>query len=285
LAVNWKKLIAMLKKESVYLIGIFFLASAFILGDERFIYQPVKQSSISRGEILEYKINFGIFSIGKADMHIYPDWFRVNNRNCYKVDVFGKTTGAVDWIAQVDDNWGAYVDAEALVPHITWRNISEGKFVKKELVTFNHAEDVVEAKVVNNKTGDYKPSRYYPAPDNVRDLIGGFLFLRAVDFSSMKQGEQVNMHAFFEDTIYNFSVRYLGKDVVKTKAGKFRALKLEPVMPDNKLFNGKNSVQLWLSDDKNKIPLRAEARMFIGKAAIELTDFKGLKNQSNLVTR
>ena len=59
-----------------------------------------------------------------------------------------------------------------------------------------------------------------------------------------------------------------------------------PVMPDNNLFRGENSIRFWISDDKNKIPLKVEAEMFIGSAGVEITSFKGLKNPvSSYVTR
>ena len=49
-------------------------------------------------------------------------------------------------------------------------------------------------------------------------------------------------------------------------------------MPDNSLFKGENAIKIWISDDKNKIPLKAEAEMFIGSAGLELIGFTGLRN-------
>jgi len=57
------------------------------------------------------------------------------------------------------------------------------------------------------------------------------------------------------------------------------------LMPNNEVFNGRHSISLWLSDDKNKIPLKAEASMFIGNARIELVDYKGLKNESSRIDK
>jgi len=274
-----------MSKIPIILLFVTLGISAFVLKEQGVVFNPVPQNSISTGEHLEYKVNFGIFTVGKADMMIYPEYYKINNRDCYKVDVNGRTTGVVNWLADVNDNWGAYVDTEALVPHISWRNIQEGKYIKKEVVNFDHSKDQVEAKVVNNKTGEFKEPKYYDAPNNVRDLIGGFLFVRSIDYSNLAEGEEVGMHAFFEDTVYNFQVRYLGKEVVKTKAGKFKAVKLQPLMPNNEVFNGRHSISLWLSDDKNKIPLKAEASMFIGNARVELVDYKGLKNESSRIDK
>ena len=89
------------------------------------------------------------------------------------------------------------------------------------------------------------------------------------------------MHAFFDKDFYNFSVRYMGKERVKTDAGRFNAIKIVPIMPKNRLFKGEESIKAWLSDDLNKIPLKVEAEMFVGSVILELTSFKNLKNNSN----
>jgi hypothetical protein len=54
-------------------------------------------------------------------------------------------------------------------------------------------------------------------------------------------------------------------------------------MPPNKLFDGENSITIWFSDDKNFIPLKVSANMFIGSAGVELTAFQGLRNPPGLV--
>ena len=82
------------------------------------VYQTVKNDSFSRGEVLHYKMSYGILNIGKGSVKIHENFFRVNDRQCFKLDVFGKTVGLVDWVADVDDQWGAYIDTAAIVPHI-----------------------------------------------------------------------------------------------------------------------------------------------------------------------
>jgi hypothetical protein len=247
------------------------------------IFPYVKNDSFSKGEVLEYKMSYGIFTVGKGSTRIDKQYYRVNNRNCFKIDVFGKTVGMVDWVADVDDQWGAYVDTIALVPHVSYRKIREGKYKKDEVINFDHVNGKIETKVYNHKQGKFKEPVYYDAPMQVRDLISGFMYLRTQDLSKVKVGDTVTISAFFEDTFYKMKVVYRGKDVVKTKAGKIRALVFKPHMPENSLFKGKDSITAWFSDDKNRIPIKVSADMFIGSAGVELTSYKGLKNPINLV--
>jgi hypothetical protein len=257
------------------------LSSAFIIKEEVHTY-PVIPFSLSKGEHLDYKVNFGFFTVGKAYMKVYEHTYNVNGRGCYKMDVFGKTSGAFDWVAKINDNWGAYIDTAALLPHISYRNIQENNYRKNEIVRFDHITHVVETKTMDNKTGEYKAPEYYHAPENVRDILGGYMFLRSVNYNNMKTGDTLQINAFFENTVYDFAIIFGGREDVKTKVGTFRALKLIPVMPDNKIFAGENAITLWISDDEHKIPLKIYANMVVGSAGCELTGYKGLKNEKEL---
>ena len=188
----------------------------------------------------------------------------------------------VDWVADVNDQWGAYIDTAALVPHQFYRKIREGRYKKDEWTTFDHVNKKIEVKSLK-KQGKMKEPKYYDAPPSVRDMIGGFLYLRVMDFSRLKINDTVLVTGFFEDEFYKFKIVYKGRENVKLKVGKVRALKFVPVMPDNKLFDGEDSITAWFSDDKNRIPLKIDAEMFIGSAGVELTSYKNLKNPLNLV--
>lgn len=267
--------------KNLLFVAIFIFTSAFMVGDNSFNY-PVIPFSFSKGEMLEYKVNFGIFTVGKAQMKVYEGTYNINGRPCYKLDVFGKTSGAVDWVAKINDNWGGYVDTAALLPHISYRNIQENNYRKKEVVKFDHNSNMVETKVLNNQTGEFKEPEYFLAPENVRDMMGGYLFLRSINFDTLNVGDSLAVNAFFENTVYDFVILYQGKEKIKTKVGTFRAIKLVPVMPNNKIFAGENSISVWFSDDENRIPLKINANMFVGSASIEIISFKGLKNEASL---
>lgn len=265
-----------------FFIFITIVLSSFI-SDSNDTYPKVPNDSFTKGEVLHYKMSYGIFSIGRGSTTIHENYHKMNSRDCFKVDVFGRTTGMVDWVADVNDQWGAYIDTAALVPHMAYRKIREGRYKKDEIITFDHPAKKIQVKVFNHKTGQYKEPLNYDAPLQVRDLIAGFMYMRTKDFSKLKVNDTILVEGFFEDTFYKLKILYKGKETIKTKAGKFRAIVLKPLMPDNKLFNGENSITAWFSDDKNKIPLKISADMFIGSAGVEIISYSGLKNPVNIV--
>ncbi len=243
------------------------------------LYYPVEHNSFVPGEVLEYHVSFGIFGIGDAKMVIDKEVRNVNDRPVYKVDVYGKTTGMVDWVAKVDDHWGSYVDTVALVPHMSYRNIKEGNYRKNEITRFYHDRGVIETVTLDQKTGKYKePKVFYNQSREIRDMLAGYLYLRTVDFSGMKKGDYFEISGFLEDTFYDMRMVFEGYEKVKTKAGKFRAIKLSPLMPEGGVFDGEKSVTVWISADENKVPLKVQAKMFVGNTTLELSGFSHLKN-------
>jgi hypothetical protein len=268
-------------KKLAFGLLIVLVFSAFV-SDEKDIYTPVNNSSFSRGEEIHFKMTYGIFNVGKGSAKIHPDYFKVNGRDCFKVEVTGKTVGMVDWVADVNDQWGAYIDTAALVPHQFFRKIREGRYKKDEWTDFDHQNKKIQVKSLDKK-GNMKAPKMYEAPPLVRDMISGFLYLRVMDFSKLKVNDTVLISGFFEDEFYKLKIVYRGKDKVRLKIGKVNALKFVPLMPDNKVFEGENSITAWFSDDKNRIPLKIDADMFIGSAGVELISYKNLRNPLNLV--
>ncbi len=258
---------------------IVLIALTSFSSDKRKEFTSVRNTSFGTGEVLDYRVNFGFFTVGQASTVVEKKIFNINSRPCYKVDAFGETLGFVSWITKVKDQWGAYIDTAALVTHVSYRKIKEGNYRKDEIITYDHDKLEAEVKVMNKETGIYGDPKFYKTPENVRDMVGGFLYLRVIDFSKYKKGDTLAVSGFFEDTPYNLKIIYSGKEKVKTKIGVIPCLKLIPIMPDNKIFDGENSITCWMSDDGNRIPVKIQAKMFIGSTGIELIGFKGLRNQ------
>jgi hypothetical protein len=249
------------------------------------LYPHVKNTSFEKGEVLDYRVNFGFFTVGHAITKVDSKIYTINSRPCYKVDAYGATSGMVSWVEKVDDQWGAYIDTAALVTHISYRKLKENHYRKDELITYDHENSKAEVKVMNKETGMYDPAKYYPTPEHVRDIMGGFTYLRVFDFTRVKKGDTISISGFFEDKAYKIKIIYAGIDKVHTKVGKIRCHKLIPIVPDNKIFDGQNSITTWLSADENQLLVKIHARMFVGSTGIELEEFKGLRNQLKIVEK
>ena len=233
------------------------------------------------GEEIEYKLYFGIFTVGRGKFKIQENSYKINGRPSYKVDVRAKTTGVIDWLAKVDDHWGGYIDTASLNPHRAYRIIKEGKYRLNEVVNYDHKSQMLEVKQMKRNDDSFREPMYYEFPQQLKDMISGFAYFRMVDFDTLELREVVTIPAFFEDTFYDMKIRYLGKETIETEVGYIRAHKVSPVMPDNKIFEGEDSILAWFSDDKNKIPLKVDAELYIGSGGLEITSFRKVKYPIN----
>lgn len=271
-----------MRKRLFFAFALLCLLTGFS-GDRNDLYPPVKNESFGRGEVLRFKMTYGIFQVGRGSARIHPNYFKLNGRDCYKVDVYAETTGMVSWVTDVDDQWGAYIDTAAILPHMFYRRIREGRYKKDEQTYFDHQNKTIKVKVADKKTGKWKEPVQYEAPAHIRDMVAGFLYLRTMDLSKVNVNDTITVTGFFEDEFYKLNILYKGKGVVRTKFGKVRTLVFKPVMPKNELFDGENSITAYFSDDKNRIPIKIDAEMFIGSAGVELTEYSGLRNPLNIV--
>ena len=236
-----------------------------------------------RGEYLKYRAYFGFFPVGHGTWKVQPNTIQIHDRPTFQVDVVGKTGGLVDLVAAVDDRWVSYVDTVSLLPHLAVRNLQEGNYRKIDFTEFFHEEGVIKYKDMNLDSGTFKPIKEYTMEDITYGMISGYLYFRSLDFSRLTVGDTVTIKAFLEDTFYDLQVICYKRDVIEVRAGTFKAIAFRPVMPENTIFEGEDAVLAWISDDQNKIPLRVEARMFIGHAGIELTEYQNLKYPPALV--
>jgi hypothetical protein len=257
---------------------IFFVCLAFSQ-EKSLAPAPVENTAISTGEKLDYRMYLGFFTVGKGTTTVDKKFHSKNDRSCYKVDAFMETSGMATWISKVNDNWGAYIDTSEIVTHESYRKLREGKYRLDELVKYDHGKDKAFVQVADKTTGKFGEPKEYSTPDNVRDIVAGFMYLRVIDFSKYKLKDTITVSGFFEDTAYKFKILYHGKEAIKTDLGKIPCHKLVPIMPDNQLFRGENSITAWISADGNQIPIKVDAKMFIGHAGTELVSFRGLRNQ------
>jgi len=236
-------------------------------------YRVIPQNILRTGEKMTYRVHYGMVNAAEAIMQIDKDIYWHNQRPCFKIDVFGNTTGFFDMMMRVRDNWGSYVDTAALVPQRFYRYIEEGRYRKKEIVDFHHREDVAEVHRLDKHTGKLKGKAHFDIPNNVQDIVSGYYFLRTFDFDTIRTNEMFEVVGFFDDTTYHLDVKLVSRERLKTKIGEFDAVVLSPVMPENSLFRGRYPVKAWISDDKNKIPLKIKAELFIGSLEIDIKEY------------
>ncbi|MBC6613062.1 DUF3108 domain-containing protein [Hymenobacter sp. BT507] len=244
--------------------------------------RTVSNSSFTSGEVLSYKVHYGLINAAEATIEVADNIHRVNNRPCYQATVTGRTLGSFDFFLRIRDTWRSYIDTATIRPQRFFRNIEENHYRKRETVDFDHTRAVASVESYKKDKNDVKRGTF-KVPSNVQDIVSGVYFLRTINFDQHRPGEVIRVQGFFDDEVFSMDVIYKGRETVETKAGTVRALRLVPKMPSNKLFRGENAISVYLSDDRNKIPVLIQAEMFVGSVKVDMYKYQGLKNRLNLV--
>jgi hypothetical protein len=90
--------------------------------------------------------------------------------------------------------------------------------------------------------------------------------------------DKIPFDMFLDNQVYPLYIRYLGKEVIKTKYGKFRAIKFRPLLVKGTIFTGGEKLTVWVSDDANHIPLRIESPIVVGSEKVDMMQYRNLRH-------
>jgi hypothetical protein len=228
----------------------------------------VKQSAFRPGEKLTYRLSYGAFDAGEAVLTVNETDKTVNGRKLWNVKGIGRTISAFEWFYKVDDLYESYIDAEAIVPWLFMRRVDEGGYKINQDYVFHQQKNQVD----NGK------GKKFDIPDLCQDMISAFYFARTLDFSKAKVGDIYTVNIFLDDELYPTKIKYLGKEEIKIRKGKFRCHKFAPIVQEGRIFNSEEDLTVWITDDGNKIPILAKANIKVGSLKMHLVGWEGLKN-------
>lgn len=265
----------MKKLTNIFLLS-FFLMSCFAKGQQSIdsIKTPFeqKQNAFKNGEWFEFRIHYGIFNASYVTLELEND--TIDGIPVFHAKGYGATTGIARILFKVEDYYDSYFSQETGLPLWFVRNINEGGYTKDLEIRFDHENEI--AKINDKKKNMYHEIRVNP---NAHDLISAFYYLRNVkNTSSMKPGESVSINMFFDSENYLFKLKFLGLETLNTKFGKISCRKYIPYVQSGRVFREEESVTLWVSNDKNKIPIRLQADIAVGSIKCDLENFKNLKH-------
>jgi hypothetical protein len=173
----------------------------------------------------------------------------------------------------VRDKYETFLDTATLQPLKFLRNVDEGGYKKYENITFNRS-----ANTAVTTEGVFK------VPDCVQDVLSSIYYARNIDFSKYKTDDKIPFKLFLDNQVYDMYIRYMGKETVKTKYGKFKAIKFRPLLIKGTIFSGGEKMTVWVSDDENHIPLRIESPIVVGKIKVDMMSNKNLRHpQTSLI--
>ncbi len=229
--------------------------------------------SFKDGEQLKYKISYKLSGVwitaGYASFGVEKTSY--SGRPAYHLVGKGSTTKSFDRFFKVRDRYESFVSTSSLLPYQFIRQVDEGGYKIYNNVKFNQSN-----KTAKSTNGNFKTTNC------VHDVMSAIYLARNIPFEKMKTGQKKYIDLFLDDKLYNVYVKYLGKETIKTSLGNIKTIKLTPQLIEGMVFDTKNGMYIWVTDDQNQIPVRVQSAITVGSVVVDLISYKNLKNTSIL---
>lgn len=228
------------------------------------------------GEEITYQLSY---KWGVLNMNAGEVTFKVKDLgDTYRLSAFGRTYSGYEWFYKVRDYYETVVDKRTLLPITAKKRISEGKYRLYENVRFDHERGV--AITLRGKTKEVAKEKEYPIESCMYDIMSILYLTRNLSFDNYNVGQKFPVRFFMDKKIYPIEVIYGGKEPEKRvkSNGLHNTILFKPQLKKNKIFPDGGEMNVWVSDDMNKIPLLIESPVSVGKVRAILKRHKGLKN-------
>lgn len=274
------------EKGTYYFIGflIFILISDLALFEQETYLEPSyscasPNSSFVDGEELRYKVyyNWKIIWVpaGEVKFTIQED------STHFHIKAFGKSYTSYDNFFRVNDYYASRIDKKTMKPSTFVRYVEEGNYRKFDSLTFDHAH--LQVYSLNGKTKETAISKTFEIDSCAMDLLSVMYTLRNTDVESYKEGDFLDVTMFLDEEVFPIHVSYEKREKKKIKElGRYPCIKVNPQLVVGTIFKEGDVMNIWVSDDANKIPMLIESPISIGSVKAVLKSYKGLRHKSVL---
>jgi hypothetical protein len=190
----------------------------------------------------------------------------MNGHKVYHITGDGKTMKSHDWIFKVRDKYETFIDKKTMLPVKFLRHVDEGGYTIFNDVSFDHEKGTATS-----------TNGCFHIPDCTQDVLSAIYYARNINYDEYKPGDKIAFNLFLDDKVYPLYIRYIGKEEIKTRYGTFNAIKIQPLLIEGTIFKGGEKMKIWVSDDKNHLPLRISSPILVGSIKVDLMGYENLK--------
>ncbi len=214
-------------------------------------------------EYLKYEMSYGWITGGVASLTLNKTTFE--GKTVYHVKAVGRTVGIANAVFKVEDIYESYFNTVTCKPYKSKMSLKENKYRNYNEVWYDH-----ESKTLHSK----KSGKHDIKVDDIFDIVSSFYRLRQ-SVGKLYKGQKIVIHTYFHDEPWDMVVIYKGIEEIKTKFGRLKCMKFKPLVEEG-TFESKDALDIWISADKNRIPIRVKMKLFVGSFKTDLVEYKNI---------
>lgn len=201
----------------------------------------------------------------------------LDGRPVHKVRGHGQTENMYNWILPVDDTYYVWADKQSKKTVRFDNDLHEGNYTFWSTFNFDHEQRKVHTRWQSRKRAIKEKT--LDIGEEGMDPISLYFNLRAIDPATVKEGWTKELEMVLEDTVRYLNLRFEGREIRKIKRmGKLRTLKFRCNIATSSgfAFNDGTEFELWITDDRNKLPVYIKSPIRVGSVCAYLSGYKGI---------
>ena len=224
-----------------------------------------------------YKIGFINTDIAEIILKVSDDKFE--DKECFRVNAVASTHSVYNWFFEMRDEYDVWLKKDNLKPLYFKNNIKEGSYRFMSSYRYNWQTLKVHTNAQNPKR-ETNIDRVMDITPLSYDGVSHFYNLRSSDVNNIIKKGTDTLDMVLEKKIRKVSYRYVSHEVKSIpKIGKFKTIKFACVIASSsgESFTDGSEFFIWLSDDKNMIPLYLETPIKVGSVKVTIKSWENLK--------
>jgi hypothetical protein len=214
-----------------------------------------KDVPFKTGESLKYSAEFNLIPVGQAELYV-SGIEQIQGNDAYHVSFSAQTKGLANQLFKIRDQIDIWLDSKELYTHRLKKNIREGSYRKSVDITFDYDEGVART-----NTKDFKINF------TARDPFSMFYYLRTIQ---LKEKEIMSFTSFEGKNIVNYDLQITGKEIINSPVGTFVCKVIRPFRKGKNLFKNQGDMQIWISEDARRLPVKIQIKMKFGSMTLLL---------------
>jgi len=238
--------------------------------------QTTTNTAFQAGETLRFKGSYYMSSLWAdlAEIKLEVSDYTADGKSLYSIKATANTYANYDSFFKIRDLYQTWVDKNTVLPFIFKRNVDEGGY--KFNMKYTIKRGALQAKYEYERNLE-KKSSIIKISANTHDLVSILYYIRTLDFETMPLKKSTTITILVDDKINNLTITYKGKETIKTETLGAKSCYKIGVSINNKALVSKETNNVWLTADKNKIPVQFKAEIPVGSIQMRLVEATGIK--------
>lgn len=240
-----------------------------------------QNNTIAAGEKLTFTASYNMSGLltDLAQVTMQTSQVRTSKATLLRLKCNARTYSKWDNFFKINDLYESYVNPETLRPYLYKRDINEGGYYKFMQYNFDHKSKSVKSLRRKRRSDGtiWETKSDLGLSNGTRDIVTTIYHIRNLDIDNATVGSSDTFKVLFDNEENTVSIKLLGKETINTKIGRKECYKLSISMGNNDILKGKDNNLLWLTADRNKIPVYAKFKVPVGNGELRIESATGLK--------